>query len=83
MGALPFVGLVVPHAARRLAGPLHARAMPLSGLLGALLLVIADTISRAAAGHVDLRPGVLTSLVGAPFFVLLLRRERVREEDPS
>lgn len=83
MGALPFVGLVVPHAARRLAGPLHARSMPLSALLGAMLLVIADTISRAAAGHVDLRPGVLTSLVGAPFFVFLLRRERAREEDPS
>lgn len=83
MGALPFVGLVVPHAARRLAGPLHARSMPLSALLGAMLLVVADTLSRAAAGHLDLRPGVLTSLVGAPFFVFLLRRGRAREEDPS
>lgn len=83
MGALPFVGLVVPHAARRLVGPLHARSMPLSALLGGLLLVVADTISRAAAGHLDLRPGVLTSLIGAPFFVFLLRRERAREEDPS
>lgn len=83
MGALPFIGLVVPHASRRLVGPLHARAMPLSALLGGILLVVADTISRAAAGHLDLRPGVLTSLVGAPFFVLLLRRERANEEDPS
>jgi iron complex transport system permease protein len=83
MGALPFVGLVVPHAARRLAGPLHGRSMLLSTLLGGILLVIADTLSRAAAGHLDLRPGVLTSLVGAPLFVLLLRRERQREEDPS
>jgi iron complex transport system permease protein len=83
MGALPFVGLVVPHAARRIVGPLHARSMPLSTLLGALLLVVADTLSRAAAGHLDLRPGVLTSLVGAPLFVLLLRRERAKEEDPS
>ncbi len=83
MGALPFVGLVVPHVARRIAGPLHARSMPLSAMTGALLLVIADTISRAAAGHVDLRPGVLTSLVGAPLFVILLGRERRREEDAS
>lgn len=83
MGALPFVGLVVPHVVRRVTGPLHGRGMPASALVGALLLVVADTLSRAAAGHLDLRPGVLTSLVGAPFFVWLLRRERLREEDPS
>lgn len=83
MGALPFVGLVVPHIARRLVGPRHVRSMPLSALLGALLLVMADTISRAAAGHIDLRPGVVTSLVGAPFFVLLLVRERASEQDLS
>jgi iron complex transport system permease protein len=81
MGVVPFIGLVVPHAARRLAGPLHARSLPLSALLGAMLLVVSDTLSRAAAGTIDLRPGVITSLIGAPFFVFLLRREREREED--
>ncbi len=83
MGSLPFVGLVVPHLARRLGGPLHARSLPLSGLAGALLVVLADTLSRAAAGSFDLRPGVLTSLVGAPFFVLLLVRERARAPEAS
>jgi iron complex transport system permease protein len=84
MGALPFVGLVVPHAARRLVGPAHARSLPISALLGAALLVIADTLSRAAAGSFDLRPGVLTSLVGAPFFVLLLARAATsRDEEPT
>ena len=83
IGVLPFVGLVVPHAAKRIAGPLHARSLPISALGGALLVVVSDTIARALAGSIDLRPGVITSLVGAPFFVLLLRRERAREEDAS
>lgn len=83
MGSLPFVGLVVPHLARRLGGPLHARSLPLSAIGGAMLVVIADTLSRAAAGSFDLRPGVLTSLVGAPFFVLLLAREPRRGSSES
>jgi iron complex transport system permease protein len=83
MGALPFVGLVVPHVARRLAGPAHARSMPVSACLGALLLVVSDTLSRAAAGAFDLRPGVITSLVGAPFFVVLLLRTTTAHDEES
>jgi iron complex transport system permease protein len=83
MGVVPFVGLVVPHLARRLAGAAHRPALAASALGGALLLVLADTLTRALAGHVDLRPGVITSLVGAPFFVLLLVRARQREEQAS
>lgn len=83
MGVLPFVGLVVPHAARRLAGASHGRSLAASAVGGALLVVLADTLTRALAGHIDLRPGVITSLVGAPFFLFLLVRARRKEEDAA
>jgi iron complex transport system permease protein len=80
MGIVPFVGLVVPHASRFLSGPGHRKSFLTSALLGALLLVLADTTSRALAGTLDLRPGVLTSLIGGPFFVALVRGARQRDE---
>ena len=71
-GIIGFVGLVVPHAARRIVGSEHRAVMPLAVVLGACLLVAADVIARA---YLDEMPvGVITSLVGAPVFCLLLRR---------
>jgi iron complex transport system permease protein len=73
-GVLGFLGLVVPHVVRMLVGTSHRRVVPLSALLGALVLLAVDTGTRASA--TVLPPGVVTNLVGAPFFLwLLLRRD--------
>lgn len=79
-GMIGFVGLVVPHAIRLVAGPGHTRLLPAAAWLGALLLVVADTVARMAAPPAELPVGVLTALVGAPFFMALLLRLRNRLE---
>ncbi|MBN1995750.1 MAG: iron ABC transporter permease [Anaerolineae bacterium] len=75
-GIIGFVGLIAPHIARLLWGPVHALLIPTSILLGALLLVIADTAARTIMAPVELPVGILTSLLGAPFFLYLLRTRR-------
>lgn len=75
-GIISFVGLVVPHAVRLMVGASHARLLPLSALGGALFLVLADTIARAAFGSVVVQTGVVAALVGAPIFLILLLRKR-------
>lgn len=75
-GVIPFVGLVVPHAARLLGGFDNRRALPLSAFLGAVLVVGADLAGRTVRAPEEIPVGVVTALVGAPFFLLLLRRER-------
>ena len=71
-GVIAFVGLVVPHAARRLVGPAHARLLPASAYLGSLLLLGTDCLARTAAPPNELPLGVLTSLLGVPCFLLLM-----------
>lgn len=74
-GTIGFVGLLVPHLARMLVGPDHRRLMPVAALLGATLLLIADLIGRLVVLPAELPIGVVTSFLGAPFFLwLLLRR---------
>ncbi len=73
-GMIGFVGLIIPHAVRRLAGPLHATLLPLSFLLGGAFLVLADALARSVARPLELPVGVVTALVGVPLFALLLRR---------
>jgi iron complex transport system permease protein len=73
-GVIGFVGLVIPHTARRLWGADHRLLIPASGLLGASFLVLADTIARTVMAPTELPVGVLTSLLGGPFFIYLLRR---------
>lgn len=73
-GVIAFVGLVVPHLFRLAVGPDHRYVLPGAALLGALLLVAADTVARTVAAPAELPVGVVTSLVGAPFFFGLLRR---------
>jgi iron complex transport system permease protein len=77
-GAIGFVGLVVPHLVRLVAGPMHVRLVPLCALGGALLLVWSDTFARILVQDQELPVGVLTAAVGAPVFALLLRRQARR-----
>lgn len=75
-GAIGFVGLVLPHAARLLVGPGHRAVLPVTALLGALLLVWVDTLARTAAAPLEIPVGVVTALVGVPAFAILLARKR-------
>ena len=77
-GIIAFVGLVVPHFIRMLIGPSHGLLLPASALGGALLMVSADFCARTLIAYADLPIGMLTSLVGGPFFFYLLRRSRSR-----
>jgi iron complex transport system permease protein len=74
-GQIGWVGLIVPHAARMLVGPGFALLLPTAMLLGAGYLVLVDTLARSL-GTVETPLGVLTALVGAPFFLWLLARGR-------
>ncbi|MGQ9426706.1 FecCD family ABC transporter permease [Gilvimarinus sp. F26214L] len=73
-GTIAFVGLVVPHMVRLICGPDHRLLLPLSAVAGAVLLLLADTAARSVAAPAELPVGLLTALVGAPFFLFLLRR---------
>jgi iron complex transport system permease protein len=77
-GVIGFVGLVVPHALRPLTGALHARLVPACFLLGASTLVLADLGARTVLAPAELPVGVITGLVGGPFFFMLLLRQRRR-----
>ena len=72
-GIIGWVGLVIPHAARLLIGPEFSRLLPITMLLGGGFLVAADTLARTLF-TIELPLGILTSLVGAPVFLLLLAR---------
>jgi iron complex transport system permease protein len=78
-GIILFVGLVVPHLVRMVAGPGHRLLLPASALGGAALLVVADLAARTIAAPAEIPLGVLTALVGSPFFFWLLRRTRARQ----
>jgi iron complex transport system permease protein len=75
-GLIAFVGIVVPHVVRRLAGWSYRIVLPLSFLGGAAFLVLADTIARTVLAPAELPIGVITAFVGAPFFVVILRMTR-------
>ncbi len=75
-GIIGFVGLVVPHIVRLLVGPGHRSLLPVSLLAGASLMVIADLLSRTVIAPNEIPVGVVTTFVGAPLFVYLLRRGR-------
>lgn len=77
-GAISFIGLMAPHMARRLTGPSFTGVLPVSALLGALILLVADLIARTAFLPRDVPAGVLTAAIGAPFFMVLLYKNRNR-----
>ncbi|CAI9120383.1 FecCD family ABC transporter permease [Brytella acorum] len=81
-GVIGFVGVVVPHLVRLMTGPDHRVVLPCSALLGAILLVCADTIARIVAIPADVPVGVVTAAIGAPVFVWLLARAE-RGDAPS
>lgn len=74
VGAVGFVGLIAPHLARRLVGPSFGAVLPVSSLIGALILIVSDTLARTAFPPNDIPAGVFTAAVGAPFFIYMLYR---------
>jgi iron complex transport system permease protein len=76
-GVIGFVGIVVPHVLRLVIGPGHRLLLPAATLLGAILLLIADTFARTLAAPAELPIGIVTAAIGAPFFLYLLLRQRV------
>ncbi|MEU7764962.1 iron ABC transporter permease [Nocardia sp. NPDC049190] len=77
VGPIAFLGLAVPHLARVLTGPDYRRLIPYSGLLGALLLVVADILGRVVARPGELQVGVILAALGAPFFLAFVRRRKL------
>jgi iron complex transport system permease protein len=77
IGVVGFVGLVAPHAARALVGGRHARILPVAALLGAILVSVSDSLGRTVLAPAQIPAGLLTALIGAPYFVCLLWRTRV------
>jgi iron complex transport system permease protein len=75
-GLIGFVGLVVPHVTRLLIGSDYRRLVPVSALLGAAFLIAADAAARGAPGPSEIPVGVVTAAIGAPFFMVLLRRQK-------
>jgi len=75
-GVIGFVGIIVPHLLRLLIGPAHRLLLPTSVCLGAILLLVADTFARTLAAPAEVPIGILTALVGAPFFLVVLMRQR-------
>ncbi len=81
-GPIGFVGLVVPHLCRLLVGVDHRWLLPFAALAGACLLLAADVMGRIIARPNELEVGVVTAFIGAPFFIWIVRRQRVRELCP-
>lgn len=75
-GAIGFIGLMIPHLGRMLIGPDHRSLLPLSALLGAFLLTMADMLSRVVVAPAELPVGIITALIGAPFFLYLLFQQK-------
>ena len=75
-GAIGFIGLVIPHLGRMLAGPDHRALLPISALMGALLLTAADMFARVVVAPAELPVGIVTALIGAPFFIYLLFQQK-------
>lgn len=75
-GNIGFVGLVVPHMMRMLVGPDHRRLLPASIIAGGTFLVLCDTIGRIIMPPIEIRVGVMTAIIGTPYFLYLLRRTR-------
>ncbi|MFD5118431.1 iron ABC transporter permease [Streptomyces sp. NPDC058385] len=76
VGVIGFVGLVAPHAARALVGRRHGRVLPVAALLGSLLVVVADTVGRTVIAPAQIPVGVVTAVIGAPYFAWLLWRSK-------
>lgn len=76
-GPITFLGLVLPHVARHVVGPDQRWVVPLSMLLSAVLLVVADTVGRVVTGSDEVQAGIMTAFLGGPVFIYLVRRRRL------
>ena len=77
-GTIGFIGLIVPHIIRILRGSDHKKLIPYSALLGASILMLSDTVGRVLIQPKEIPVGVMTSVLGGPFFILLLRRQKLK-----
>ena len=79
VGTIGFVGLISPHIAKNLVGYKHKLVIPLSGIIGGIILVTADLIGRTMFAPIEVPIGIVTSIVGAPYFLyLLIRRKAIK-----
>jgi iron complex transport system permease protein len=78
-GAIGFVGIIVPHTVRLLFGTSYRIVLPMSLLLGAAFLVLADTAARTVTSPAEMPIGVVTAMVGAPFFLFVMRSTKLRQ----
>jgi iron complex transport system permease protein len=76
-GTIGFLGLVAPHIIRMLVGSDNRKVIPYSALLGAILLIASDTLGRTLIQPVEIPVGIMTSIMGGPFFIFLLRKQKV------
>lgn len=75
-GGIGFIGLMAPHIARRLVGTAHRRILPVCGIVGALLVLVSDYIGRTVFAPAELPAGIVTAIIGVPYFMMLLYRGR-------
>lgn len=78
VGTVGFIGLIAPHAVRMMAGPHHRKLIPLSVLLGAVLLVLADLVGRTVLAPKEIPSGLVAALIGAPYFLWLMYKTQVQ-----
>ncbi|MCC0698696.1 iron ABC transporter permease [Clostridioides sp. ZZV15-6383] len=71
-GSISFLGLIAPHIGRKIIGPKHKRLIPVSALIGTLLLLVADTISRNLLAPIEIPVGIVVSIIGVPYFIYLM-----------
>lgn len=75
-GSIGFVGLIVPHLAKRLVGIHHAHVLPLAGVLGMILVILADFIAKTIFAPAEIAVGIVISLIGVPYFIYLLSKSK-------
>jgi iron complex transport system permease protein len=75
-GIIGFIGLIIPHIMRLLVGPDHRMLIPSSALAGAIVLILCDTLARTVISPSEVPVGVITAILGCPFFIYLLLRSR-------
>ena len=78
-GPIGFVGLIVPHLCRLIVGTDHRWLMPTTALAGAVLVILADTLGRVIVPGQEVAVGIIMPIIGAPFFIWIVRRQKVRE----
>ncbi|MBO0995194.1 iron chelate uptake ABC transporter family permease subunit [Bacillus sp. SD088] len=72
-----FIGLIAPHIARRVVGLKHQFALPISGFIGAILVICADLIAKTIVLPAELPVGIIVALIGVPYFIFLLLKSKV------